>query len=185
MIQKAAGYGQLVIGSFIMITCLFMHHLMQSVLVKNQTTQVTQPPYRPDLVPCNFWLFPKLKSPLQGKRFQAIDELQENTKGQMTVIGRTVWGPKGPTLKGTETSLSSVQCFLYLVASSISVFFTAHGWILSGQTLYVPLSHGKVPSFSWVGNLLSRVQLCWNTQRARRAHCTRNSIAHYRWRHNF
>ena len=43
--------------------------LMQSFLVKHQITQVTQPLYSPDLVPCDFWLFPKLKSPLKGKRF--------------------------------------------------------------------------------------------------------------------
>ena len=38
--------------------------------VKPQITQVTQPHYSPDLVPCDFWLFPKLKSPLKGKGFQ-------------------------------------------------------------------------------------------------------------------
>ena len=30
-------------------------------------------------------------------------------------VERTVWGPKVPTLKGTEVSLSYVQCFLYLL----------------------------------------------------------------------
>ena len=44
-------------------------HLMKSFLAKHQITQVTQPPYSPDLVPCNSWLFPKLKLPLKGKRF--------------------------------------------------------------------------------------------------------------------
>ena len=34
-------------------------------LAKHQITQVTQPPYRPDLVPCDFWIFPKLKSPFE------------------------------------------------------------------------------------------------------------------------
>ena len=43
--------------------------LVQSFVAKNQITQVTQPPYNPDLAPCDFWLFPKLKSPLKGKRF--------------------------------------------------------------------------------------------------------------------
>ena len=33
----------------------------------------------------------------------------------------TVWGPKMPTLKGSEASLSYVQCFLYLVFSLINV----------------------------------------------------------------
>ena len=65
-------------------------HLMQSFLVKHQITQVTQPPYSSDLVPCDFWLFPKLKSRLKGKRFQTIDEIQENKMGRLMAIGRTV-----------------------------------------------------------------------------------------------
>ena len=80
------------------------------------------------------------------------------------VTGKTVWGPKVPTFKGTGASLSCAQCFLYLVSSSItasiflffffflyfivvqlqlsafipttpSPFFMLHGWIPSGQTL--------------------------------------------------
>ena len=79
---------QLVIGSFIMVT--HASCLRQSVLVKHQITQVTQTPYSPDLVPCDFWLFPKLKSPLKGKRFHTVNEIQENTTGQLMVTGRTV-----------------------------------------------------------------------------------------------
>ena len=42
-----------------------------------------------------------------------------------------------PTLKETEVSLSCVQCFLYLVSSSVKVsIFHIHGWIPSGQTIY-------------------------------------------------
>ena len=78
-------------------------------------------PHSPDLVPCDFWLFPKLKSPLKGKRFQTIDEIQENMMGQLMVTGRTVWGPKVPTLKGTEASLSYVHCFLSFVSSAINI----------------------------------------------------------------
>ena len=100
--------------------------VMQRFLEKHQATQVTQPCSNPDLAPCDFWLFPKLKSPLKGKRFQTIDEIQENTTGQLMAIGRTVWGPKVPTLKGTW-GVSYIQCFLYLVSSSINVpFFIAH-----------------------------------------------------------
>ena len=69
------------------------------------------------------WLFPKLKSPLKGKRFQTIDEIQENMTGQLIAIGRTVWGPKVPTLKRTEASLSCVQCCLCTV-TSINVSFS-------------------------------------------------------------
>ena len=104
-------------------------------LVKHQITQVTQPHYNPDLTPCNFWLFPKLKSPLKGKRFQTIDEIHKNTMGQLMVTGRTVWGPKVPTLKGTEASLFYVQCFLCLVFSSINVSIFHITWLDTfGQT---------------------------------------------------
>ena len=77
-------------------------YLLQSFLVKHQISQVTQSPYSPDLTPCDFWLFPKLKSSLKGKRFQIIDETQENMMGWLMAIRRAVGGSEVPTLKGTE-----------------------------------------------------------------------------------
>jgi hypothetical protein len=36
------------------------------------------PPYGPDLTPCKFWLFPKLKSPLKERRFvSAVHKLSQ------------------------------------------------------------------------------------------------------------
>ena len=60
--------------------------------------------------------------------------------------GRTVWGPKVPTLKGTETSLSYVQCFLYLISSSVnvSVFFL---YYMAGYLLDRPCIYAKFTSF--------------------------------------
>ena len=58
--------------------------------------------------------FPKTKITL-GNKFQTISEIQETMTGQLMETGRTVWGPKVPTLQGTEGSLSYVQCFLYLL----------------------------------------------------------------------
>ena len=80
-------------------------------LAKKQVTQVTQPPYSPDLASCDFCFFPKLRSPLKGKRFQTVNEIQENITGWLMVTGRTVWVPKVPTLKGSEASLSHVELF--------------------------------------------------------------------------
>ena len=88
--------------------------------LKHKITQVTQPHYSSDLVPCDFWLFSKLKSLLKGKRFQTVSVIQENMMGQLIAIGRTVWGPKVPCLKGTEASSS---CTVLLVSSSINVCF--------------------------------------------------------------
>ena len=34
-------------------------------------------PSSPDLVPCDSWLFPKLKSVLKGERFQTVHEIQK------------------------------------------------------------------------------------------------------------
>jgi len=38
---------------------------VQAFLAMHHINQVCQLPYSPDLAPCNFWLFPKLKSPLK------------------------------------------------------------------------------------------------------------------------
>ena len=35
---------------------------------------VSQPPYNPDLAPCDFWLFPKLR----GCRYEIIEEMKES-----------------------------------------------------------------------------------------------------------
>ena len=35
--------------------------------------KVPQPPYSPDLAPCDFWLFPKLR----GCRYETIEEMKE------------------------------------------------------------------------------------------------------------
>ena len=90
MTQEGHTYGQLLIGSFINNLTAHALCLMQRFLVKHQITQVTQTPYNPDFALCDFLLFPKLKSPLKGKRFQTIDEILENAMRQLMVIGRIV-----------------------------------------------------------------------------------------------
>ena len=125
MIQKATAMG----NCFITTTCPLMHHVSCRVLAKHQITQVTKPRYSSDLVPYDFWLFSKLKSPLKGNRFRIVAESQENMLGQLMVIGRTVWGSKVPTLKGTQVALSYIQCFLYPISSSINVSIFHITWL--------------------------------------------------------
>ena len=38
---------------------------------------VPQAPYSPDLAPCDFCLFPKLKEKLRGCRYETIEEMKE------------------------------------------------------------------------------------------------------------
>jgi len=44
------------------------------------------PPYSPDLAPADFFLFFKLKFTLKGRRFQTIEEIQENAVRELRII---------------------------------------------------------------------------------------------------
>jgi hypothetical protein len=39
-----------------------------------------RPPFSPDLAPCDFWPFPKLKNALKGQRFADLSDTQRNMK---------------------------------------------------------------------------------------------------------
>ena len=77
------------------------------------------------------WLlaFPKTKVTFEREEIQTIDEIQENMMGQLMAIGKTMWGPKVPTLKGTEVSLSYVRCFLYFISSSVNASVFHSIWL--------------------------------------------------------
>ena len=51
--------------------------LVTNYLTKMGIKTVPQPPYSPDLTPCDFWLFPKLKKNLRGCRFETIGEMNK------------------------------------------------------------------------------------------------------------
>ena len=42
-------------------------------MTKMDINTLPQPPYSPDLAPCDFWLFPKLR----GYRYETIEEMKE------------------------------------------------------------------------------------------------------------
>jgi hypothetical protein len=48
-------------------------------------TTALYPPYSPDLAPCNFFLFPRMKSDLKGKRFQNVEGVREKTMEAITL----------------------------------------------------------------------------------------------------
>ena len=55
-------------------------HVIHAFLAKNSMSLVRQAPYSSDLARCDFWLFPKLKTILKGRRFQS----RENTMKKST-----------------------------------------------------------------------------------------------------
>ena len=51
--------------------------LVTDYLTKMGIKTVLQPPYSPDLGPCDCWLFPKLKEKLRGCCYETIEEMKE------------------------------------------------------------------------------------------------------------
>jgi hypothetical protein len=54
--------------------------LQQFLAVKENHTHAAASVYSPDLAPCDFWLFPKLKTGLRGRRFATVDDIKENAE---------------------------------------------------------------------------------------------------------
>ena len=90
--------------------------LVRSYLTKHQTSVVPHLPYSPDLATADVFLFSKLKNTLKGRRFQNIEEIQENAKRELRTaqkvhsrkhsnngrnVGNGVSPVEGTTLKGS------------------------------------------------------------------------------------
>jgi len=52
---------------------------VKQFLTKNSMTQLPHPPYSPKLSPCYFFLFPRMKKVLKGKRFADVEEVKKKT----------------------------------------------------------------------------------------------------------
>jgi len=63
-----------------------MSLLIHEFLTKHETTVVPQLPYSPDLVSVDFFLFPKWKSSLNGRQFQTVEEIEENSIQDLRTI---------------------------------------------------------------------------------------------------
>ena len=90
-------------------------HLVQSFCGKTSNHPGDSAPYRPDLAPCDFWLFPKLKSPLKGKRFQTISEIQQNTMGNWRWLGELYEVPRCLLWRGLRCHcpVYNVSCIFF------------------------------------------------------------------------
>ena len=79
------------------------------------------------------WLlaFPKLKSSLKGKRFQISEHWWDSGKYNQAADGdwENCVRSQGAYFEGIEVSLSYIQCFLYLVSSSINVSIFHSMWL--------------------------------------------------------
>ena len=60
--------------------------LIREFLAAKSLPVCPHPPYSPDLAPCDFWLFQKIKSVLKGKRFDTIPGIEKATTEQLKAI---------------------------------------------------------------------------------------------------
>ena len=59
---------------------------VREFLANKQITVLERPAYSPDLVPSDFFLFPKIKEKLKGKHFDGTDDIRSNTMTALKVI---------------------------------------------------------------------------------------------------
>ncbi len=56
-----------------------MSHVVSNWLVKNGTAQMLHSPYSPDMSPCDFWAFPKVKKMLKNVHWGSVEEIERVT----------------------------------------------------------------------------------------------------------
>jgi histone-lysine N-methyltransferase SETMAR len=49
---------------------------VKQFLAQKSSTEMKHPSHSPELAPNDFWLFPKMKSVLKGRRFRDVDDIQ-------------------------------------------------------------------------------------------------------------
>jgi len=60
--------------------------LTQQFLAKNKMAVIPHLPYSPDLAPCDFFLFPKMKLKLKGHRFDTIEVIQAESQREFDTL---------------------------------------------------------------------------------------------------
>jgi hypothetical protein len=58
--------------------------LTQQFLAKHKMAVIPHLPHSPNLVPCDFFLFPKMKLKLKGRRFVTIEDIQAESQRVLT-----------------------------------------------------------------------------------------------------
>ena len=59
---------------------------IEEFLARKQVCVLHHPPYSPDLSPCDYFLFPKLKLPLKGRLFEDVQDIQAAVTSSLRAI---------------------------------------------------------------------------------------------------
>ncbi|UYV79244.1 hypothetical protein LAZ67_17001721 [Cordylochernes scorpioides] len=82
--------------------------LVRDILAKNNTLMMPQPPYSPDLPPCDFFLFPKLKRPMKGRQTK-IEILDRLRKGDRVVDVTKSYSMNEATIRTIRTNENTIR----------------------------------------------------------------------------
>ncbi|UYV70546.1 K02A2.6-like [Cordylochernes scorpioides] len=52
--------------------------IITNFLARSNTSVIPHPPYSPDLAPCDFFLFPRLKREMKGKHWETVENIQHH-----------------------------------------------------------------------------------------------------------
>ena len=123
--------------------------LVRQFLSNKNITVCPHPSYSPDLAPCNFWLFPKVKMTMKGKHFQSIQDIEAATTAQLKRLtkqdfrtasesgkndGITVFKARASILRGINGNVSFTVINFFLFKYS-PYFFITPGTLLQITTL--------------------------------------------------
>ena len=78
------------VGSFIRTMYLLMHHVLCRAFGETSNHPGNSASLQPRFGALQLLAFPKIEITFDRQEFQTIDEIQENTTGQLMAIGRTV-----------------------------------------------------------------------------------------------
>ncbi len=60
--------------------------IVELFLAKKGVTQLSRPPYSPDLIPLDYFTFPKLKLELKGNHYASIEDIQKSVTMKLKVF---------------------------------------------------------------------------------------------------
>ena len=76
-------------------------------LAKHNIPSLPQPPYSPDLAPCDLFLFPQLKKTMKGCQFDYVEDIQANAMRQLRAITKVT--TRGAFVSGRSTGISAYK----------------------------------------------------------------------------
>lgn len=106
---------------------------VQQFLVEKHITPRLQPPYLPDLAPCDLWLFPRLNTGLQHQRFTTVEDIKCSvTAGYTPYYRRISMSPSehGKTIGASVCVQKGCTWWVIRLESTALQLRKLDGWIL-------------------------------------------------------